>query len=45
MMLGFRTFRARRRLIAARAATYRTDLHGTVDVSTDGQHLWVRSER
>ena len=24
---------------------YRTDLHGTIEVITDGERLWVRTER
>ena len=27
------------------ALVYRTDLHGTVRISTDGERLWVESQR
>jgi competence protein ComEC len=32
-------------LAAAHTPVYRTDLNGTVDVSSDGTHLWVQTER
>ncbi len=32
-------------LAAAHTPVYRTDLSGTIDVSSDGTHLWVQTER
>ena len=32
-------------LVAAHTPVYRTDLNGTIDVSSDGTHLWVQTER
>ena len=33
------------RLASVTDDIYRTDLHGTVEVVTDGEKLWVRTER
>ena len=32
-------------LATAHTPVYRTDLNGTIDVSSDGAHLWVQTER
>jgi beta-lactamase superfamily II metal-dependent hydrolase len=32
-------------LAAAHTPVYRTDLNGTIEVSSDGTHLWVQTER
>jgi competence protein ComEC len=32
-------------LAAVHTPVYRTDLNGTIDVSSDGTHLWVQTER
>jgi competence protein ComEC len=32
-------------LATAHTPVYRTDQHGTIDVSSDGAHLWVQTER
>lgn len=37
--------RVLKRVRAAGAALYRTDLQGTVEVVTDGQRVWVQTER